>query len=52
MPYEKSDKVRVDLTEQQRRQAEDTKDDVEFHAEELEERIAPAQAPILPDAVV
>ena len=48
MPYEKEDKVRVDLTEDQRRQSEQhDESDVEFEAEELEERIAPAQAPML-----
>jgi hypothetical protein len=46
MSQEKNDKVRIDVTEEQRRQAEQTQQneqDVEFQAEELEERIAPAK---------
>jgi hypothetical protein len=45
MPQEQNDKVSTDVTEEQR-QAEQSQDeqDVEFEAEELEERIAPAKA--------
>jgi hypothetical protein len=54
MPYEKHDKVRVDLTEEQRRKAEETDEgnDVGFEAEELEQRIAPAQSPVLDTGIL
>lgn len=43
MPQEQNDKVSVDVTEEQRQaeQSQQDEQDVEFEAEELEERIAP-----------
>ena len=54
MPREKQDQVSIELTEEQRRQAEQSRgeEDVTLQGEELEERIAPAQAPVLDTGVL
>lgn len=46
MAYEKEENVRVGRTEDQPTETHD-ENDVELGGEELEERIAPAQAPML-----
>jgi hypothetical protein len=53
MANEKDEKVRVDV-EERRRRTEDTQheDDDVFQGEELEERIAPAKAPVLDTGIL
>jgi hypothetical protein len=54
MAGEPHEKVRVDLTKEQRPTTDDVKVDHEevFEVEELEERIAPAQVPVLDTGIL